>query len=132
MLNLWDCGGQDVYYENYFNARREHTFRNVAVSSTPCSRLWSKTITPDSQVLIYVFDASSEDLESDLVYYASTAEALVQHSPGARVFVLLHKMDLVAEAERESVFRERSGAAVVHVVCVTRHANSAALSLAQP
>lgn len=31
MLNLWDCGGQDVFYEAYFASQREHTFRNVAV-----------------------------------------------------------------------------------------------------
>ena len=34
MLNLWDCGGQSAFYENYFNSQREHTFRNVAVSNT--------------------------------------------------------------------------------------------------
>ena len=31
MLNLWDCGGQDAFYESYFNSQREATFRNVAV-----------------------------------------------------------------------------------------------------
>jgi GTPase SAR1 family protein len=30
-LNLWDCGGQDVFMENYFESQRDHIFRNVAV-----------------------------------------------------------------------------------------------------
>lgn len=42
-LNLWDCGGQDVFMENYFESQREHIFRNVSVliyilgSSTSCN-----------------------------------------------------------------------------------------------
>ena len=44
VLNLWDCGGQDAFYESYFQSRREHVFRNVAV-------------------LIYVFDVSSSDVD---------------------------------------------------------------------
>ena len=44
VLNLWDCGGQDNFYESYFQHRREHVFRNVAV-------------------LIYVFDVSSADVD---------------------------------------------------------------------
>jgi Ras-related GTP-binding protein A/B len=35
-------------------------------------------------------------------------EALWQHSPDARVFVLVHKMDTVAEVQREEVFRGRA------------------------
>lgn len=37
VLNLWDCGGQEVFMENYFASQKEHIFRNV-------------------EVLIYVFD----------------------------------------------------------------------------
>ena len=65
-----------------------------------------------TQVLIYVFDVASAELEDDLLYYASTVEALAQFSPEARIFVLLHKMDLVPEIERERVFAERSGKSI--------------------
>lgn len=44
VLNLWDCGGQHVFYENYFTSKRDHIFSDVAV-------------------LIYVFDVMAEDLE---------------------------------------------------------------------
>lgn len=28
-LNLWDCGGQDAFYESYFERDRETIFRSV-------------------------------------------------------------------------------------------------------
>ena len=45
----------------------------------------------------------------DLKQFEAVAEALDQHSPDALVFVLLHKMDLVAEEERSLVFRVSRG-----------------------
>ena len=76
VLNLWDCGGQDAFYNNYFQSQRDHIFRNV-------------------QVLIYVFDVASTAWEKDLEYYENTIAALVENSPDARVCCLVHKMDLV-------------------------------------
>lgn len=31
VLNLWDCGGQDQFYESYFNVQQEYIFRAVEV-----------------------------------------------------------------------------------------------------
>ena len=89
VLNLWDCGGQDAFYENYFESQRDHIFSNVAV-------------------LIYVFDIESPQLEKDLNYYEGCLEAITQNSDNAQVFVLIHKMDLIQDpAERKRVFEER-------------------------
>lgn len=33
VLNLWDCGGQDSFYETYFNYQQEFIFRSVEVRS---------------------------------------------------------------------------------------------------
>ena len=30
-LNLWDCGGQEAFMENYFTSQRDNIFRNVEV-----------------------------------------------------------------------------------------------------
>lgn len=90
-LNMWDCGGQDAFYDSYFVSRREHIFRNVAA-------------------LIYVFDVGSGEWERDLDYYGGTVEALAQLSPGAAVFALVHKFDLVPEDARNRVFDERAQA----------------------
>mmetsp|Transcript_22779 Transcript_22779/g.90350 ORF Transcript_22779/g.90350 Transcript_22779/m.90350 type:complete len:297 (+) Transcript_22779:397-1287(+) len=87
-LHLWDCGGQDDFYRNYLENMRDHIFRSV-------------------ELLIYVFDIESEEEGSDFAQYAEVLEALEQHSPDARVYVLVHKMDLVKEELRESVFAER-------------------------
>ena len=87
-LNLWDCGGQYRFYESYFDSQRDTIFRNV-------------------EVLIYVFDIDSGDLENDISLFDGILEAMEQGSPDASIFVLIHKMDLVAEEDRERAFSER-------------------------
>lgn len=89
-LHLWDCGGQDDFYRNYLENMRDHIFRSV-------------------ELLIYVFDIESED-PSDFAQFALVLEALEEQSPDARVYVLVHKMDLVKEELRQEVFTEREAA----------------------
>eukprot|EP00741_Cyanophora_paradoxa_P007071 tig00001086_g6842.t1 len=91
VLNLWDCGGQKTFMENYFESQRDHIFRNV-------------------EVLIYVFDIqslTSADNQADLNYFKSCLDAILQHSKHAKIFVLIHKMDLVDAAQRDAVFRAK-------------------------
>ncbi|VDI17335.1 ATP-dependent Clp protease ATP-binding subunit ClpB [Mytilus galloprovincialis] len=59
------------------------------------------------EVLIYVFDVESHELEKDMHYYQSCLEAILQNSPEAKVFCLVHKMDLVQDDQRDLVFKER-------------------------
>lgn len=70
--------------ESYFATQRENIFRNV-------------------EVLIYVFDVESQDSKKDMTYYRSCLEAINEHSPGAKIFCLVHKMDLVSESKRSAV-----------------------------
>ncbi|XP_033759940.1 ras-related GTP-binding protein A [Argopecten irradians] len=88
VLNLWDCGGQEAFMESYFASQRDNIFRNV-------------------EVLIYVFDVESRELEKDMHYYQSCLEAILQNSPDSKVFCLVHKMDLVQDDQRDFIFRER-------------------------
>jgi len=74
--------------ENYFASQRDNIFRNV-------------------EVLIYVFDVESRELDKDMHYYQSCLEAILQNSPEAKIFCLVHKMDLVQEDQRDYIFRER-------------------------
>jgi|EP00624_Nannochloropsis_granulata_P000051 Ras-related GTP-binding protein A/B len=55
VLNLWDCGGQDAFYESYFDSQRDLIFRSV-------------------EVLIYVFDVESADTEKDLSHFVGVLE----------------------------------------------------------
>jgi Ras-related GTP-binding protein A/B len=89
VLNLWDCGGQFRFYENYFDSQRDTIFRNV-------------------EVLIYVFDIDSGDLENDIILFDGIIEAMEQNSPDAAVFILIHKMDLIAEEDRDRAYSERA------------------------
>lgn len=75
--------------ENYLSAQRDHVFRNV-------------------EVLIYVFDVESREFDMDLHTYESCLEAIRENSPKARVFCLIHKMDLVQEEMKDYIYQERS------------------------
>lgn len=88
VLNLWDCGGQESFMEQYFASQKDNIFRNVAV-------------------LIYVFDVESRELDRDMHYYQSCLEAILNNSKEAKIFCLVHKMDLVPEEQREQIFTER-------------------------
>jgi len=88
VLNLWDCGGQEAFMENYFSSQRDHIFRNV-------------------EVLIYIFDIESRENQKDLAYYRSCVEAIQQNSKDAKIFCLIHKMDLIPEDQRETIFKKR-------------------------
>jgi len=87
-LNLLDCGGQQAFMKSYLTEDRERTFTNVSV-------------------LIFVFDVASDNPESDLKWYQKCVEALQQHSPRALIFALVHKMDLIAEEERDRFFARK-------------------------
>eukprot|EP00871_Galdieria_phlegrea_P003892 jgi/Galph1/4503/GphlegSOOS_G3150.1 len=88
MLSLWDCGGQDVFLDSYLGVQRENVFSEV-------------------QVLIYVFDIMSTECERDCQYFNKVLKSLLPSSPNAKVYCLLHKVDLVPEHQREAVFDER-------------------------
>ncbi|CAL1156390.1 unnamed protein product [Cladocopium goreaui] len=92
-LNLWDCGGQDQFMENYFESQRENIFQHC-------------------EVLIYVLVAArdkslgNEERKKDVEYFKAAIESLSQHSPNATTFVLIHKLDLVHESKRSEVYRQ--------------------------
>ena len=88
VLNLWDCGGQDAFYESYFERDRETIFRSV-------------------ELLIYVFDIESDCPEKDFDHFCGVLEAIEENSPDARVFILVHKMDLVALEDRDTILEDR-------------------------
>ncbi|KAH3903607.1 Rag GTPase GTR1 SCDLUD_001251 [Saccharomycodes ludwigii] len=85
-LNLWDCGGQDVFMENYFQQQKDHIFQMV-------------------QVLIHVFDVESTEVLKDIEIFTRALTLLKKYSPDAKIFVLLHKMDLVQLDKRQELFQ---------------------------
>lgn len=74
--------------DSYLNTQRENVFS-------------------DAQVLIYVFDIESREVDRDLDTYAAVIAALKEYSPTAMVFCLVHKMDLVQGEHRERIYEER-------------------------
>lgn len=84
-LNLWDCGGQDAFMDNYFTSQKDHIFKMV-------------------QVLIHVFDVESKSINKDIDIFVKALTNLQQFSLDAKIFVLLHKMDLVQIDKRAELF----------------------------
>jgi Ras-related GTP-binding protein A/B len=82
---------QDGFTESYLTNQRSSVFASVAV-------------------LIFVFDVESREFNADLINYASIVQALRENSPQAKIFVLIHKMDLIMSNMRDVVFAERSDA----------------------
>jgi Ras-related GTP-binding protein A/B len=77
--------------ENYFASQRDHIFKNV-------------------EVLIYVFDIESPTFHTqDMSTFSTCMDAIKQNSPTAKVFCLIHKMDLIrgTGGERTKIFDER-------------------------
>lgn len=96
-LNLWDCGGQDRLMDTFLETQREEVFSNVAVC-------------------VYVFDVESGGFLGDLSAFERVCAALGElnrvagrndggggsekgkdgkEGTGCRVWVCVHKMDLV-------------------------------------
>lgn len=91
-LNLWDCGGQDRLMDTFLETQREEVFSNVAVC-------------------VYVFDVETGGFQGDLAAFERVCAALGEFnrvagaaggsgkegasSSGCRVWVCIHKMDLV-------------------------------------
>ncbi|KAG8345952.1 ras-family member, GTP-binding protein [Trypanosoma vivax] len=111
-LNLWDCGGQHRYVTEYLNRQKEFIFRNVCV-------------------LLFVFDISSMSHEGSsahgntcanwsrvemLRYFQAAIQCVRSYSPKAKVFVLLHKMDLIAPKLRQNIFESRKAEVIDYVV----------------
>ncbi|ESO05301.1 hypothetical protein HELRODRAFT_78026, partial [Helobdella robusta] len=88
ILNLWDCGGQEAFMESFISNQRDNIFKSV-------------------EVLIYVFDVESRELEKDLENYKACLDALRQNSPEAKIFCLVHKMDLIPLDQQQALFDER-------------------------
>jgi Ras-related GTP-binding protein A/B len=80
-ISINDCGGQDNLFDHYFNKLPDRIFSNV-------------------KVLIYVFDVMHMSTES-IEQYEKTLSFLIKYSPTAKVFVLIHKMDLAQDRQKK-------------------------------
>eukprot|EP01048_Picozoa_sp_COSAG05_P006450 COSAG05_NODE_418_length_10011_cov_18.784100_4_plen_264_part_00 len=82
---------------SYFESQKDHIFRHV-------------------HVLIYVFDiesslrANGSQDSKDSEYFVSCLKALQEHSQDVKIFCLVHKMDLVPDAERATIFQQQEAA----------------------
>ncbi|KAJ1677133.1 hypothetical protein EV182_006807, partial [Spiromyces aspiralis] len=73
--------------EGYTGNRRDYVFSGV-------------------EVLIYVFDVESDSRENDFQVFKECLDNLAEFSPAAKVFCLIHKIDLVRPSDKARVIEE--------------------------
>ena len=94
-LKLLDCGGQDEYINEYFSKKLKEVFDDVSI-------------------FIFVIEAESvksrikeNSKYSDINYFKNCISHLEERSPNAKVFVLIHKMDMIAEIRKKTVIEKK-------------------------
>ena len=92
-IDLYDCGGQTGFVEGYL---------------TPYG---ASTLFPFTAALIYVFEvrklnSAGQPLPESVATFRRILDALLQHAPESRIFILIHKMDLLNDDERHVLFRK--------------------------
>ena len=74
ILNLWDCGGQEAFMECYFAAQKDNIFKNV-------------------EVLIYVFDVQSLELDKVRAFVRETHSPLSLLHLGSALLSIVSRVD---------------------------------------
>lgn len=86
-LNINDCGGQDILMNEYIKSYPQRVFNNT-------------------ETLLYVLDISSDTRDDDLEYFYLIVEKLLEFSKNAKIFVLIHKMDLIPIKNQDKAFTD--------------------------
>ncbi|OBA26028.1 hypothetical protein HANVADRAFT_53455, partial [Hanseniaspora valbyensis NRRL Y-1626] len=97
-LNLWDCGGQDIFMDSYLQDKQDGSTTGGSGSNG------KNHIFQMVQVLIHVFDVESDEVLKDIEIFSMVLQKLRNLSPNCKIFVLVHKMDLVQVNKRENLF----------------------------
>ena len=92
-IDLYDCGGQRGFVEGHL---------------TPDE---ASTLFPFTAALIYVFEVrklntAEQPLPESVATFRRILDTLLNYSPESRVFILIHKMDLLNNDERPTLFRK--------------------------
>jgi Ras-related GTP-binding protein A/B len=125
VLNMWDCGGQVKYLDEYLSTRRQNIFSGVAILVYTCdiSALARDVVVdngsgdPSTQPPAGLVAPSGKGGDTGgsqiwtrtqiLDNLRNVVTSVREFSPEARLFVILHKTDLIAQGDRELIFRMR-------------------------
>ena len=84
-FQIFDCGGQESFISVFVGEQAEFIFSSVAI-------------------FIWVMDVSNFDVVSTSKFYFDLAQKrLLEYSPNASIFCLLHKMDLLLPDMKDTV-----------------------------
>ena len=128
-LDLWDCGGQDKFLQTYFESQRDVVFRNVAVliyvfdissleedllslNNDDKKNIRSKyknikqRINNKNNDNIISSNKSSQ-FKTDVIEFNQCLGAIKQHSKNAKIFCLIHKMDLLDDNKNTNKYQNK-------------------------
>ncbi|MBW0476097.1 hypothetical protein O181_015812 [Austropuccinia psidii MF-1] len=98
-LRLVDCGGQDSYMSSFVSMPADN--RRSVFSQIGC--------------LLYVFDVESPEFSSiDMIWFSRVISAILEtlsqseNMEDFRFHIMIHKMDLVPEGNRQAVFEAKA------------------------
>ena len=97
-LNLWDCGGQDIFMDNFLSGDSSGS-RNGSTGANSSNNVFNKC-----EVLIYLFDVESKEVQKDIETFKRVLGNLKKYSPEVKIFILIHKMDLIQINKRQELF----------------------------
>lgn len=115
LWRVWKSSFPDLYTELLIPNRQDSYVESYLGEGKHAER---QRVFADVGVLLYVFDVESDEFETDgnrskdLNTYAAIVKALGECSPQAKVFALVHKMDLVQSEYKDRVLNEKTGAIV--------------------
>jgi Ras-related GTP-binding protein A/B len=93
LIELDDCGGAENYIEEYFTTKK-YIFENV---TTFIFAIKAEEIKQNS----------SNDSNLDFQFFEKCINQLVENSPKAKIFVLIHKMDKILVNKRKNIFENK-------------------------
>jgi len=100
-LSLWDCGGQNIYFESYINRDRGVVFKNVACLIFVLELGVKEWMTPEDEENL-IREAMHQQIDS-LIKCLNAAK---EGSSDKGVYILLHKSDLISPKNRSRILQK--------------------------
>lgn len=111
-LSIEDCGGQEQFKNEYFTSKKKEVFIGVDilvfVLTAKNQRRKNSDIDEKKDNINTFTEMNSDELE----YLKKCLSALKEFSPKAKVYILVHKMDLIRQDFRQTFFNAKKNAII--------------------
>ncbi len=102
-LLIEDCGGQQQFQNEYFTSKKKEVFTNVDILVFVIEAIRKQKNDNDNNIINNDFLIEKDSL----TYFENCLKALSELSPKAKIFVLIHKMDLIRPNLKQVTFENK-------------------------